>query len=132
MKNKKILIFFAVFVFLAALVATGLIWLYKQPAHYGTASLSWNANTETNLAGYKVYYGAKPRDNNCPSGGYDNIIDVGNNTAQQLNNLTNNQTYYFSITSYNTSGKESCFSEEGKKFVPPLALIDRIKKLLNI
>ena len=98
----------------------------------GKASLSWNPSTEANVAGYKIYYGTEKRSGDCPAvGGYTQKIDVGNHTSYQLNNLKDKTAYYFSVTSYNTSGKESCFSEEMKKTIS-VSIWEQIKQLLSI
>lgn len=68
------------------------------------ARLVWNANTEPDLAGYKVYRGQS-------SGSYDHVVDVGNVTEHQIEGL-NPGTYFYSVTAYNTSGAESGFSNE--------------------
>lgn len=81
----------------------------------GEADLSWNQSDEKNLRGYMVYYGESPRTDDCPNGGYKNKIDVGNTTNYKIEKLENGKTYYFSVTSYNQEGKESCFSEEMHK-----------------
>ena len=81
----------------------------------GTATVSWNANTEPDLAGYKIYYGTSPRSGSCPPGGYANNIDVGNVTSHTFNNLTDGATYYFSVTAYDTSSNESTCSSEVSK-----------------
>jgi len=129
MVNKKILyIVLAIIVFL---IFAGITWWY-YPFKIGTATLSWNANTETNLAGYKIYYGTTPRNDKCPPGGYPEKIDVGNVTSYVLNGLASGQTYYFSITSYNTADKESCFSEEGKKIISRLSKIIWLKNFLAV
>ena len=83
----------------------------------GEANLSWNANKEPDLAGYRIYYGTTPRTGNCPSGGYPEKIEVGNTTSYKVEHLKEGETYYFSITSYNKGGKESCFSAEVHKLV---------------
>ncbi len=67
-------------------------------------SLAWNANTDPDLAGYKVYYGHSSRN-------YSKNIDVGNITAYTVS-LPGNGTYYFAVTAYNTLGVESAFSNE--------------------
>ena len=83
----------------------------------GKATLSWSPNTEMDLAGYKIYYGATPRTGNCPSGGYPQKVDIGNKTSYTIDKLEKGKTYYFSITSYDKSGNESCFSTEVKKII---------------
>lgn len=96
-----------------------IILLANNIVFAGTANLSWNANTETDLAGYKIYYGTSPRTGTCPPGGYPtaNTINASNVTTYAINNLTDGQTYYFSITAYDTSGNESCFSSEVSKVI---------------
>ena len=68
------------------------------------ARLVWDANTETDLAGYKVYRGQS-------SGSYDHIVDVGNVTEHQIEGLDPG-TYFYGVTAYNISGTESGFSDE--------------------
>jgi putative component of membrane protein insertase Oxa1/YidC/SpoIIIJ protein YidD len=85
----------------------------------GTAILSWNPNTEEDLAGYKIYYGTAPRTADCPpDGGYSSVLDVHNVTSYTIEGLLEGQTYYFSVTAYDTSQNESCFSEEVHKEIP--------------
>ena len=83
----------------------------------GSATLSWDAPTTnsdgtplTDLAGYKIYYGTD-------SANYTEIIDTGNTTSYQVNNLTDGLTYYFAVTAYDTSGNESAFSNEVSKTI---------------
>lgn len=94
----------------------------------GDALLSWSPSTEKDLKGYRIYYGEKPRTNDCPGGGYENKIDVGNKSSYKIKELENNKTYYFSVTSYNQAGKESCFSEEMHKEIK-INFLDKIKKI---
>ena len=82
----------------------------KQPTTAGSVNLTWAANTEPDLAGYKVYVGTQ-------SGVYGAPISVGNVTAYQLNNLTMNTTYFVSITAIDTGGNESLHSAEVSKSV---------------
>ena len=83
----------------------------------GKATLSWSPNTEPDLAGYKIYYGAISRTGTCPPGGYPQKVDIGNKTAYTIDKLEKGKAYYFSITSYDKSGNESCFSAEVKKII---------------
>lgn len=103
------------FVFISSIL---LFFAVAQNVLAGSANLNWNANTESDLAGYKIYYGKTPRTSSCPVGGYTTTLDVGKVTSYTINNLTDGSTYYFSITAYDTGGKESCFSEERSKTLP--------------
>ncbi len=67
--------------------------------------LEWDANTEGDLAGYKVYVGTT-------SEAYTNSIDVADVTDYTIQNLTVGTTYYFVATAYDTSGNESGYSNE--------------------
>src|SRR3972149_7046251 len=86
-------------------------------ANAGEAILTWDpptTNTDgtplTALAGYKIHYGTT-------SGNYTTVIDVGNVTTYTVTNLTNNVTYYFATTAYDSSGNESGFSNEVSKTI---------------
>lgn len=94
----------------------------------GQADLSWNPNTEADVSGYRIYYGTSPRNADCPPGGYTDNIDVHKVTNYNISNLKNGETYYFSVTSYNNSGKESCFSEEMKKTITIASYLKSIFK----
>jgi fibronectin type 3 domain-containing protein len=67
------------------------------------ATLLWNANTETNVAGYRVYHGSQSRQ-------YAAIIDVGTNTEWRITNMA--PLTFFAVTAYDTDGLESDFSDE--------------------
>ena len=99
-------------------VALFLTGIFANHALAGTATLNWNANTETDLAGYKIYYGTSVRTSACPPGGYANSVNAGKVTSYTFNNLTDGATYYFSVTSYDTSNNESCFSAQVSKAIP--------------
>jgi hypothetical protein len=76
----------------------------------GSATLSWAANTDSDLAGYKVYMGTQ-------SGVYGTSIAVGNVTTYQPANLQPNTTYFFSVTALDTAGNESLHSSEVSKSI---------------
>jgi len=80
------------------------LFLY-QSALAAQIKLAWDANTESDLAGYKVYYGTSSKS-------YAGSVDVGNVTAFNLTGLTEGQTYYIAATAYNTSGSQSGYSSE--------------------
>jgi hypothetical protein len=73
-----------------------------------TVKLAWDANTEPDLAGYKVYWGRTSRQ-------YDNspvptVAPSANPTFTTP--ALSNGTWYFAVTAYNTAGLESGYSNE--------------------
>src|SRR5215207_8900081 len=76
-----------------------------QRMQAASANLEWDPNTESDLAGYRIYYGNT-------SGVYGATLDVGNTTRATVENLVVGQSYYFVATAYNTAGLESTPSNE--------------------
>jgi hypothetical protein len=68
-------------------------------------NLVWDSNTESDLAGYKVYYG-------MASKAYGSPINVGKVTTYTLTGLPSGQTYFVTVTAYDTSNNESGYSNE--------------------
>jgi hypothetical protein len=75
----------------------------------GSITLAWNANSEPDLRGYRVYYGTS-------SGAYQQVrgagLDAGRSTSFTINNLRAGTVYYIAVTSYDAAGNESAFSGE--------------------
>lgn len=69
--------------------------------------VSWNANTEPDLAGYKVYFG--PRSGVYTGSG--SPTDVGNVVTYLLTISVAGQCF-IAVTAYNTTAQESGFSNE--------------------
>jgi hypothetical protein len=79
-----------------------------------SAILAWDANTESSLKGYRVYYGTRSTQYDLP------VQDVGltdypDEPLMVVKNLSIGKTYYFAVTAYDNSGNESIFSEEVSK-----------------
>ncbi len=76
----------------------------------GTVTLSWVPNSESDLAGYKVYRATA-------SGGYGApIATVPAGTSQYVSSgLAKGFTYFFVITAYDEAGNESPYSSETSK-----------------
>jgi predicted phage tail protein len=72
-------------------------------------NLSWLPNAESDLAGYKVYYGAA-------SHNYGSPVVIGLQATYTVTGLSNG-TYYFAVKAYDTSGNESGFSNEVSKTI---------------
>jgi hypothetical protein len=70
-----------------------------------SVQLQWDANTEADLAGYRVYHNMSP----YPLAG-SVPLDVGMQTTATISGLDPYQTYSFALTAYNTAGEESSFS----------------------
>src|SRR3569832_766819 len=83
------------------------LFIYAPASFAGDAILTWNKNTELDVAGYKVYYGTASRL-------YTASVNAGNQTTYTVTGL-GNQTYYFAVTAYDLSGNESTYSDEGSK-----------------
>lgn len=92
-------------------------------AYAATANvtLAWDTNTETNLAGYRLYYGTAPQ---VYSG---NVLVGAAVTTATVSNLQAGQTYYFALKATNYAGLESSYSSEVVYVVPlvtaPLATV---------
>lgn len=65
-----------------------------------SANLSWKPNAESDLAGYRVYYGTPP-------GRFDQGVEVGKEPRVRIDNLSPGRRYGFQVTSYNELGVES-------------------------
>ncbi len=79
-------------------------------------TLRWNPAEAPDLAGYKIYYDTKPGPPFDPPDG--DILEEGDSplvvdkdtTHIALHGLTREKEYYFAITAYDSSGRESDFS----------------------
>ena len=76
-----------------------------------SVTLAWDRNQDTDIAGYRAYYGTS-------SGNYTAMISVGNQTTCTITNLESGRTYYFAATAYDYNGNESAFSQEISYTVP--------------
>lgn len=74
-------------------------------------TLGWNANTESNLAGYRLLYGTTP-------GTYSGSVDAGTATTATATGLNSGTVYYFVVVAYNSVGQTSTPSAEVSYTVP--------------
>ena len=76
-----------------------------------SVTLTWNPNTDPNVAGCNVYYGVS-------SHNYTNMINAGNVTNTTISGLVAGVTYYFAATAYDSLGGQSDYSNEATYTVP--------------
>ena len=86
-----------------ALVFLVILMAVPQVVSAAEIRLAWDSNAESDVAGYKVYYGTT-------SGKYTHSINVGNVTQATLD--LPKKKYYISLTAYDTHGNESDYSNE--------------------
>jgi hypothetical protein len=66
----------------------------------GSLYIVWDRNPESDIAGYRLYYGTSPASYGAP-------VEVGDTTAYTLNGLTNGIPYYLALSAYDSDGWES-------------------------
>jgi hypothetical protein len=98
--KNKIATIFPVFLFVVSIILA--LATLSQAA---SLSLSWNPNSEDDLAGYKLYY------DNKLEGDFQNIIDVGMVTEYEITNLPRGATYRIALSAYDVHNNESGLSE---------------------
>jgi hypothetical protein len=76
-------------------------------------TIGWDANTEPELAGYKIYWGTS-------SGNYTSSKDVGKTTTATIDGVEEGTTYYLVVTAYDNQGNESGYSNQ-VSFTLPLS-----------
>jgi len=89
-------------------------WIEVIPGHQ-TLTVRWQAATDSDVAGYLVYYGDKPgRYFGTGSVTGSSPIDTGNTTEVELRGLENGRLYYIAVVSYDSSDPphKSYFSQE--------------------
>lgn len=89
------------------------LFLQSLNAHALSVTFSWTKNPET-LIGYRLYY--KSGASGPPYNGTGAIegpspVETGNVTSFTIHGLSENETYYFTLTAYNSQG-ESGYSNE--------------------
>ncbi|MFZ4856277.1 MAG: Ig-like domain-containing protein [Desulfuromonadaceae bacterium] len=110
---------------LAAILSLGM----ASTSIASSVNLQWDANTETDLAGYKVYYApeSSPLEGTTP-------LVVNNMTSTTISGLDPDISYKFAVTAFNTSGLESTFSNivEVEEQSPPTVDITSPADLENV
>jgi hypothetical protein len=81
---------------------------------YNTSKqLTWAMNSESDLAGYIIYYGTASRTYSLLSTGVGLSGDGSTGIPSKIiSGLLDGTTYYFGVTAYDATGNESTFSGE--------------------
>lgn len=86
---------------------------------------SWNANNESDLAGYKIYAGSATGTYDDPNSPRD-VGNITGGTNAYFDVQTFNQPMFFALTAYTTAPLESSFSTEiSQTFTPPVVVFRR-------
>ena len=124
--------------FMALMVLVAMLFVFMAaPAFALDVTLAWDANTESNLAGYKIYYNltqdGEPYNGTGATEG-DSPIDVGNVTEFSLHGFPDDASVRFVATAYNDQGLESGYSNEVIGSLAPAnpqgMLISAIEKII--
>jgi fibronectin type III domain protein len=75
-------------------------WTTSSASAATVVRLAWDANSESDLAGYRLHYGTSP-------GVYNQTQDAGTATSSEVWNLDPNTTYYFVVHAFDLAGNES-------------------------
>jgi hypothetical protein len=93
---------------------------YSSDPSANSITLTWQVperNSDgspfTDLAGFKIYYGFETRT-------YTGIRYVAGQDFCVIDGLPNDTMIYLAVTTYDTSGNESDFSDELQTYLPPL------------
>lgn len=79
----------------------------------GEVSLEWDPTTDNvGVDGYYVYIGVTPAEGDDEDYEFGSIAVEDGSTEYVVENLTNDLTYYFSVTAFDAEGNESDFSDE--------------------
>ena len=79
--------------------------LFFANSFAGEIKVSWKENQESDLSGYRIYYGNRSKS-------YDQMIDVGKVASFVISGLQDNVEYFFALTAYDSDANESAFSAE--------------------
>ena len=82
-----------------------LVLLIAGPAMAADITLQWDANTESDLAGYRVYQGT-----GSDPATFKRVQDISPPITTAAIKGLDNSAHSFAVTAYNTAGMESAYS----------------------
>jgi hypothetical protein len=87
------------------LISACFIILIPRNSPATEVTIAWSPSPDSNVAGYKVYYGPTSRDNQYQ-------VDVGKNTSITISNVQEGGAYSFVVITYDSAGRESRHSSK--------------------
>ena len=87
------------------LFLTYLLLLFPAISYSAEITVAWSPATESEVAGYRIYYGPPDQDNKFQA-------DAGKETKITLKNLQGGGTYSFTVNTYDGAGRESGYSHK--------------------
>ncbi len=98
-----------------ALIISTFFLCFQAFSYAADVTLQWDANTEPDLAGYRLYYktgsSGAPYDGTGATEGA-SPIDAENVTEFTLHSLSDTEVYFFVVTAHDTEDLESEYSNE--------------------
>jgi len=98
-----------------------LLICWALPCFSMDVTLRWNANSEPDRAGYRIYYdtdtgspyeGKGPAESDSPIDVKIDNVEIGDAASYTVLGLNDDESYFFAVTAYDTSGNESGYSNE--------------------
>ena len=113
MKKSLIMNIIEIAMILNVILLLGSVFVPPTVASDSSIDFSWLPNSESNIAGYKIYYGTT-------EDVYPNSVDIKNNVPNPTDGrihgtvpgLMGGTTYYFACKAYNNLDLESDFSNK--------------------
>ena len=110
MKNKYKRIICANFILFSIILLYCLFSV--RPCHAKIVTFQWDANTESNLAGYRLYQSNQSGKYVFGNGSVNFVAEIPESTETYTINLQEGGRKYFVLTAFNTEGLESVPSNE--------------------
>lgn len=97
--------------FLCIAIFSAIAATWNNPLKGAGVTVAWLPNSESNVSGYRIYYGKISRS-------YRYVVDVGNATEYVISAMPDSGKYYFAVRAYDYGDNESLYSDEASLYIP--------------